>query len=68
MADDDLLQAQPASAESGDAWETGLGVGLTLLSQAILAGRLVAEESVLTESSLHPMQVRCLCGVCSACV
>ena len=51
MADKDLLQAQPGSAESGDAWETGLGVGLTLLSQAILAGRLLAEESVLARFS-----------------
>lgn len=40
----------------GDAWEIGFGVALTLLSQAILAGRLVAEECLLTSSSLHPMQ------------
>ena len=34
-----------------------VGVGLTLVSQAILAVRLVSEEHLLRFSSLQPMQV-----------
>ena len=36
---------------------TVLGIALTLLSMLVLAGRLVAEELALRDSSLHPLQV-----------
>ena len=39
-----------------DVWEQGLGVGLTLLSMLLLAGRLVGEELLLRNSPLHPLQ------------
>ena len=37
--------------------ETALGIVLTMLAMLILAGRLVAEELVLTGTELHPLQV-----------
>ena len=39
--------------------DTALGVGLTLLSMLLLAGRLVSEEMLLTRSSMHALQVWC---------
>jgi hypothetical protein len=44
----------------GAPWEMALGIGLTLLSQFVLAMRLVLEEIVCGGSSLHPLEVRVL--------
>ena len=43
--------------------KTALGVGLTLLSMLLLAGRLVAEEVLLTSTRLHPLQACRRCGL-----
>jgi hypothetical protein len=45
----------------GAPWEMALGIGLTLLSQFVLAMRLVLEEIVCGGSSLHPLEVRLCC-------
>ena len=39
-------------------WDMALGILLTLLSQLLLAARLVSEELLLKTTALHPLQVR----------
>eukprot|EP00884_Botryococcus_braunii_P001948 jgi/Botrbrau1/11754/Bobra.0195s0079.1 len=50
-------EALGAAPHHFQSWEMALGVSLTLLSQVVLALRLILEEIIVSESNLHPLEL-----------